>query len=197
MYIIYPPNLVVVQSSFMSMQWNSKRRLLQTICEQNWIATIQMTFSLRTLGDWGSVHGILQITCICMILSRPPNHGCEASGILQRCTGVWQSSWHSLNIVGMKFLRTFDLLYFLSSRPPGSLITKGYDFLLRDLVESRSREIWVKHYRIFQKFDRRPAVETFVIHSWQKRLLHPGMMCLFCDYFYFISPRGLRTGCLV
>ena len=35
------------------------------------------------------------------------------------------------------------------------------------------------------------------IHSWQKRLLHPGMMCLFCDYFYFISPRGLRTGCLV
>ena len=33
--------------------------------------------------------------------------------------------------------------------------------------------------------------------SWQKRLLHPGMMCLFCDYFYFISPRGLRTGCLV
>ena len=36
-----------------------------------------------------------------------------------------------------------------------------------------------------------------LIHSWQKRLLHPGMMCLFCDYFYFISPRGLRTGCLV
>ena len=35
------------------------------------------------------------------------------------------------------------------------------------------------------------------LHSWQKRLLHPGMMCLFCDYFYFISPRGLRTGCLV
>ena len=35
------------------------------------------------------------------------------------------------------------------------------------------------------------------IHSWQKRLLHPGMRCLFCDYFYFISPRGLRTGCLV
>ena len=35
------------------------------------------------------------------------------------------------------------------------------------------------------------------IHSWQKRLLHPGMMCLFCDCFYFISPRGLRTGCLV
>ena len=35
------------------------------------------------------------------------------------------------------------------------------------------------------------------IHSWQKRLLHTGMMCLFCDYFYFISPRGLRTGCLV
>ena len=30
-----------------------------------------------------------------------------------------------------------------------------------------------------------------------KKLLHPGMMCLFCDYFYFISPRGLRTGCLV
>ena len=25
----------------------------------------------------------------------------------------------------------------------------------------------------------------------------PGMLCLFCDYFYFISPRGLRTGCLV
>ena len=36
-----------------------------------------------------------------------------------------------------------------------------------------------------------------VLHSWQKRLLHPGMMCLFCDYFYFISPRGLRTGCVV
>ena len=36
-----------------------------------------------------------------------------------------------------------------------------------------------------------------LVHSWQKRLLHPGMMCLFCDYFYFISPRGLRTGCLV
>ena len=36
-----------------------------------------------------------------------------------------------------------------------------------------------------------------IVHSWQKRLLHPGMMCLFCDYFYFISPRGLRTGCLV
>ena len=35
------------------------------------------------------------------------------------------------------------------------------------------------------------------LHFWQKRLLHPGMMCLFCDYFYFISPRGLRTGCLV
>ena len=35
------------------------------------------------------------------------------------------------------------------------------------------------------------------IHSWQKRLLHPGIMCLFCDYFYFISPRGLRTGCFV
>ena len=35
------------------------------------------------------------------------------------------------------------------------------------------------------------------IHYWQKRLLHPGMMCLFCDYFYFISPRGLRTGFLV
>ena len=34
-----------------------------------------------------------------------------------------------------------------------------------------------------------------MIHSTQKRLLHPGMMCLFCDYF--ISPRGLRTGCLV
>ena len=39
--------------------------------------------------------------------------------------------------------------------------------------------------------------DYFLIHSWQKRLLHPGMMCLFCDYFYFISPRGLRTGCLV
>ena len=35
-----------------------------------------------------------------------------------------------------------------------------------------------------------------LLHSWQKRLLHPGMMCLFCDYFYFISPRGLRTGFL-
>ena len=39
--------------------------------------------------------------------------------------------------------------------------------------------------------------DATIIHSWQKRLLHPGMMCLFCDYFYFISPRGLRTGCLV
>ena len=37
----------------------------------------------------------------------------------------------------------------------------------------------------------------WLLHSWQKRFLHPGMMCLFCDYFYFISPRGLRTGCLV
>ena len=35
------------------------------------------------------------------------------------------------------------------------------------------------------------------IHSWQKRLLHPGIMCVFCDYFYFISPPGLRAGCLV
>ena len=35
------------------------------------------------------------------------------------------------------------------------------------------------------------------IRSWQKRLLHPGMMCLFCDHFYFTSPRGLRTGRLV
>ena len=25
------------------------------------------------------------------------------------------------------------------------------------------------------------------LHSWQKRLLHPGMMCLFCDYFSSIS----------
>ena len=39
--------------------------------------------------------------------------------------------------------------------------------------------------------------QIHIIHSWQKRLLHPGMMCLFSDYFYFISPRGLRTGCLV
>ena len=49
------------------------------------------------------------------------------------------------------------------------------------LVQGRGKVIW--------KMD--------VIHSWQKRLLHPGMMCLFCDYFYSISPRGLRTGCLV
>ena len=41
------------------------------------------------------------------------------------------------------------------------------------------------------------AQRDHFVHSWQKRLLHPGMMCLFCDYFYFISPRGLRTGCLV
>ena len=32
--------------------------------------------------------------------------------------------------------------------------------------------------------------------KYTKKLLHPGMMSLFCDYFYFISPRGLRTGCL-
>ena len=43
----------------------------------------------------------------------------------------------------------------------------------------------------------RHVISNVKIHSWQKRLLHPGMMCLFCDYFYFISPRGLRTGCLV
>ena len=35
------------------------------------------------------------------------------------------------------------------------------------------------------------------IHSWQKKVLTSRDDVSFCDYFYFISPRGLRTGCLV
>ena len=70
-------------------------------------------------------------------------------------------------------------------------------FLGRISASPGATDGWWHCWQNIQTYNSLPPCQEIDIHSWRKRLLHPGMMCLFCDYFYFISPRGLRTGCLV